>query len=125
MTPDEIKALRRTVGVSQKELAAALHVEVGLVRDWEKSERFPTRSHCDAMASLQSGPKSRGGTESDRSPIELLGDPGFFLLVRKLLAHAPLRMAVETLAAAYDDPLAADGTETREPPSGKPMQRSP
>ncbi|MEI8254725.1 MAG: helix-turn-helix domain-containing protein [Deltaproteobacteria bacterium] len=104
MSPDEIKALRRATGLSQKELASALSVEIALVREWEKGDHFPTRGHCEAMEALRANPPPRKKKSADRSPMELLGDPGFFTLVRKLLTHAPLRVAVEALAEDYADP---------------------
>ncbi len=104
MTPDEIKAVRRAAGLSQKDLAAALSVDVALVRNWEKGEQFPTRAHCIAMAALPASAPPKGKKAVERTPMELLGDPGFFTLLRKLLAHAPLRTAVEALAADYVDP---------------------
>ena len=33
MSPDDIKALRKTIGVTQRDLAEALEVDVALVRD--------------------------------------------------------------------------------------------
>jgi transcriptional regulator with XRE-family HTH domain len=117
VTPDDIKAVRRATGLSQKELAEALEVEVALVRDWEKAERFPTKAHCDAMEALRANPpppRAKKGAARERSPMELLGDPGFFGLLRKLLAHAALRAEVEKLAADFADPLdAEDETATK------------
>ena len=112
MTPDEIKEVRRVTGMSQKDLAEALSVEVALVRDWEKGQRFATKANCDAMEALRANPPPRKKGR-DRSPLELLADPGFFLLVRKLLAHAALRTAVEKLAVEYADPLDPDAESHR------------
>ncbi len=109
MTPDDIKAVRRTTGLSQKELAEALGLEVALVRDWEKGERFPTKANCDAMDALALNPPPRKkGKDRERSPMEMLADPAFFAVIRKLIAHAALRSAVEKLAAEYADPIDAD-----------------
>ena len=115
MSPDDIKALRRAIGATQRDLAEALAVEVALVRDWEKGDRFPTLANCQVMEKLRSGPpiKKKGA----RSPMELLADPGFFTLVRKLLTHAPLRTEVEKLAASYGDPL--EDTDDPKPRPGK------
>lgn len=108
MTPDEIKAVRKATALSQKELAEALEVDVAVVRDWEKGERFPTRAHCDAMEALRKNPppKKKGKTAT---PMQLLADPAFFALVRKLLAHGALRAEVARLAEAYADPLEEPG----------------
>jgi transcriptional regulator with XRE-family HTH domain len=113
VTPDEIKAVRRATGLSQKELAEALSLEVGLVREWEKGERFPTKANCEAMEALQANPPPPRKKGKDRTPMELLGDPGFFALVRKLLSHSALRSAVEKLAAEYSDPLEAEDESGR------------
>lgn len=105
MTADDIKALRKELGVNQKVLAEALKVEVALVRLWEASEEFPTKAHCEAMEKLRAKPPPR--PVKSPSPLQLLADPGFMLLVRKLLAHPKLRAEVEKLAAAHPDPLDA------------------
>jgi transcriptional regulator with XRE-family HTH domain len=103
VSPEEIKSLRRAVGLTQRELADALQLEVAQVRDWEKGERFPTRAHCEAMEALRANPPPRKGRA--KSPLELLADPAFFTLLRKLLAHPALRAEVEKLAAGHPDPL--------------------
>jgi transcriptional regulator with XRE-family HTH domain len=110
VTPDDIKALRKSTGLTQKELAEALELDVSVVRDWEKGERFPTKANCDAMAQIEANPPPRKKGRA-KEPLELLADPVFFTLVRKLLAHATLRAEVETLAAKFPDPL--DGSEDR------------
>jgi transcriptional regulator with XRE-family HTH domain len=104
VSPDEIKAVRRAAGVTQKELAELLSVDVALVRDWEKGERFPTKAHCDSMEAVAKNPPPRAKGKNP-SPMQLLGDPAFFALVRKLLAHKALRAEVDKLAAGYPDPL--------------------
>lgn len=118
MSPEEIKTLRRATGLSQRDLAEALQVDVALVRDWEKGERFPTRAHCEAMEALRKNPPPRKGRA--KSPLELLADPGFFALLRKLLAHAPLRAEVEKLAASWPDPL----DEDEEGEAARPLKKS-
>jgi transcriptional regulator with XRE-family HTH domain len=114
VTPEDIRAVRRAAGLSQKDLAEALAVEVAMVRDWEKGERFPTRAHCEAMARLREQPPVRARGRAP-TPLQLLGDPGFFTLVRKLLAHHALRAEVEKLAAGYPDPLEAGAGEAQRP----------
>jgi transcriptional regulator with XRE-family HTH domain len=109
VTPDEIKTLRRAVGVTQKQLAQELEIDVVLVRDWEKGERFPTKAHCEQMAALRARPPARkAAAPVALSPMALLADPAFFLLVRKLLAHAGLRAEVTKLAESHPDPLDDD-----------------
>jgi DNA-binding transcriptional regulator YiaG len=104
VSPDEIRIARKAAGVTQKDLAEALDVDVALVREWEKGDRFPTKAHCDAIAALAKNPPPKAKGRSP-TPMELLADPGFFTLVRKLLAHRALRAEVEKLAGGYADPL--------------------
>jgi transcriptional regulator with XRE-family HTH domain len=103
MTADDIKALRSELGINQRALAEALKLEVGEVRAWEASEAFPTKAHCAAMAKLRANPPPK--PVKGASPMQVLADPKFFLLVRKLLAHPKLRAEVEKLAAEHPDPL--------------------
>lgn len=105
MTADDIKALRKELGVTQRALAEALRLDVSEVRAWEASEAFATKAHCEAMARLRASPPPKPAKAP--TPMQLLGDPGFFLLVRKLLAHPKLRADVEKLAAEHPDPLDA------------------
>lgn len=104
MSPDDIKALRKALTLSQRELAEALEVEVELVRQWEREEAFATKAHCAAMEKLRANPppKKKGRAPT---PMQLLADPGFMLLLRKLLTHAKLRAEAERAAAEYPDPL--------------------
>jgi transcriptional regulator with XRE-family HTH domain len=108
MSPEQVKALRTELGCTARELAAALDVEADTVTGWERGELFPTKRHVDAMQDLRArGPtaiprKRRKGASA--SPLQVLADPALWRVVRKLLAHAELRAAVEALAASYDDP---------------------
>ena len=43
MTPDELKALRKELSCTAKELAAALGIEQATVLAWEKGDLFPTK----------------------------------------------------------------------------------
>ena len=105
MTPDELKALRKELSCTAKELAAALDLDQATVLGWEKAELFPTKKYIDAMNSLRAkGPgaiprKSRGG-----SPMQAMTDPHAWELFRKLLAHKKLRDEVSKLADKYPDP---------------------
>lgn len=108
MTADDIKALRKSTGLGQRDLADALGVDVALVREWEKGERFPTKAHCERMEAVRAKPPPRKGPgKRPRTAIELLADPAFFALLRKLLAHGALRAECEKLAEGYADPLEA------------------
>lgn len=106
MTPDDVKALRKATGLTQRDLAEALTLDVALVRDWEKGDRFPTKAHCEAMEALRAKPPVRKSPlKKQRSPMQVLADPELFTLLRKLLAHGALREAALELASKYPDPL--------------------
>lgn len=109
MTADEIKALRKELGCTAKELAAALGLEQATVMAWEKGDLFPTKRYVDALEGLRargpsSIPKKAKGAQPD--PVKLLADPDVWSLVRKLLTHKKLRDEVAKLAADYPDPAA-------------------
>jgi transcriptional regulator with XRE-family HTH domain len=105
VTPDALKALRKELGCTAKELALALGLEQATVLAWERGELFPTKNYVDAMETLREKgagaiPKrSKGG-----DPVKTLADPLFWELVRKLAAHKPLRDEAAKLAAGYPDP---------------------
>jgi transcriptional regulator with XRE-family HTH domain len=108
VTPDEIKALRKDLACTAKELAAALGIEQATVLAWEKAELFPTKALVDRMNELRAkGPsavprKARPGDSG--SPMKSLADPQVWELLRKIAAHKKLRDAVVKLAEAYSDP---------------------
>ena len=104
MSPEEIRALRKELSMTQRELAEALDVEVELVRAWEKDEAFPTKAAVAAMGALRANPPRRAPKKGP-TVWQLLGDPAFMGLVRKLLHNPKLRAEVERLAAGHPDPL--------------------
>ena len=105
MTPDELKALRKELQCTAKELAAALDLEQATVLAWEKGEQFPTKRYVDRMESLRAkGPSSIPRKAKGSSPMQALADPAVWELVRKIAAHKKLRDEVAKLAAAYADP---------------------
>ncbi len=74
---------------------------------WEAGEQFPTKKHCQSLRALkEKGPSAvPRRTRADRKgPYQVLEDPGFWAVVRKLLAHRQLRDEVLRIAAAYSDP---------------------
>ena len=75
------------------------------MRAGETSEGFATKAHCEAMERLRANPPPKPAKGA--SPMQLLADPKFMLLVRKLMAHPKLRAEVEKLAAEHPDPLDA------------------
>lgn len=106
MSPEDIKALRKELSCTAKELAGALGVDQATVLSWEKADLFPTKAYVDRMAELRlKGPgaiprKSKGAGD----PIKSLTDPQLWELVRKLAAHKRLRDEVVKLAEKYPDP---------------------
>ena len=111
VTPDEIKALRKELSCTAKELAAALGVEQSVVLAWEKAELFPTKAYVDHMERLRakgpgSIPKKAKGAEPGMA--KTLADPQVWELVRKIAAHKKLREEVAKLAEKYSDPAGAD-----------------
>ena len=107
MSPDEIKALRKDLACTAKELAAALGVEQATVLAWEKAELFPTKAFVDRMGDLRAkGPgavprKSRG---AEANPMKSLADPQVWELFRKIAANKRLRDEVLKLAEKFPDP---------------------
>jgi transcriptional regulator with XRE-family HTH domain len=114
MSPDDVKALRKELGCTARDLAAVLAVEPDTVFAWERGDLFPTKHYVDRMAGLRAkGPsavprKRRKGAAA--SPMQALADPALWQLVRKLLVHAELRAAADKLAETYPDP--SDDPET-------------
>ena len=106
MSPDEIRSLRKDLNLTQRQLAEALKLDVDVVRAWEKEEAVATKGHCEAMEKLRANPPPRV-PKNNATPMQVLGDPKFFALLRKLLAHAKLRAEAEKLAAEYPDPVDA------------------
>ncbi len=113
MTGEDVKALRRELGCTAKELAAVLGLDQATVLAWEKEELFPTKALVDRMNTLrEKGPgavprKARAGGD----PVASLADPLVWELLRKIAAHKKLRDDVAKLADGYPDP-AGDVTET-------------
>lgn len=107
MSPEDIKALRKELSCTARELATALGTDQQTVLTWERGELFPTKRYCDAMEELRRKgpggiprkPKRKGAT-----PMQALADPALWKLVRKLLAHPELRSGAEALAESYGDP---------------------
>ena len=105
MSPDEMKALRRELSCTAKELATALGLEQKTVMAWETGELFPTKQYIDAMDALRAkGPSAIPRKSRGEDPVKALADPAVWQLVRKIAAHKKLRDAVVKLAAAYPDP---------------------
>jgi transcriptional regulator with XRE-family HTH domain len=107
LSPDEIKALRKELSCTAKELAAALGIDQSTVFSWERAELFPTKAFIDAMAELRGkGPTAipRKGRLGGSDPVASLADPLVWELLRKIAAHKKLRDEVTKLAKDYPDP---------------------
>jgi transcriptional regulator with XRE-family HTH domain len=108
----DVRALRKELGCTAKELAQALGLEPEIVTAWEAGEQFPTKQWVDRLAQLRAaGPSSvprRPRKGQPKSPMERLADPALWALVRKLLEHPDLYAEVPRIAEGYSDP--ADGT---------------
>ena len=105
MTPEDLKALRKELSCTAKELAAALGIEQATILSWEKGELFPTKPIIDKMNALRTrGPAAIPKKARGESPLKVMADPALWEVVRKLVAHKKLRDEVVKLAAAYADP---------------------
>ena len=108
MTPDEIKALRKELGCTAKELGAALGLDQATVMGWEKGDLFPTKAYVDQMEALRG--KGAGAiprkAKAGADPMKGLADPQVWELLRKIAAHKKLRDEVAKLAEKYPDPAA-------------------
>jgi transcriptional regulator with XRE-family HTH domain len=109
MTPDDLKALRKELACTAKELATALGIEQATILAWEKGDLFPTKPIIDKMNALRAkGPASIPKKSRGESPLKVMSDPALWEVVRKLVAHKKLRDEVTKLAAAYPDPAKED-----------------
>jgi transcriptional regulator with XRE-family HTH domain len=105
VTPDDVKALRKELACTAKELAAALGLEQSTVLAWEKGELFPTKPVIDKMEALRAkGPGAIPKKAKGADPVKQLADPVVWELLRKIAAHKKLRDEVAKLAQAYKDP---------------------
>ncbi len=105
MTSDELKALRKELACTAKELAQALGIEQTTVLAWEKGDLFPTKAFIDKMEQLRAhGPSAIPKKAKGADPMKVLADPVVWELLRKLVAHKKLRDEVLKLAAPYGDP---------------------
>jgi transcriptional regulator with XRE-family HTH domain len=106
VTPDDLRALRKELSCTAKELALALGIDQATVMSWERAELFPTKAYIDRMVELRAkGPgaiprKSKAAAD----PIKSLSDPQVWEILRKVAAHKKLRDEVAKLAEKYPDP---------------------
>lgn len=105
MTPDDIRAVRKDLACTAKELAQALGIEQSTVLAWEKGDLFPTKAFVDKMTQLRArGPAAIPKKAKGADPMKVLADPALWELVRKVVAHKKLRDGVLELARSYPDP---------------------
>jgi len=105
VTPDDIKALRKELSCTAKELAAAIGVDQKTVLAWEKAELFPTKAYVDQMTALRAkGPGAIPRQAKGADPMQSLADPKVWELLRKIAAKKKLRDEVAKLAEKYPDP---------------------
>ncbi len=112
MSPEDVKALRKELKCTAKDLARVLGVEADEVFAWESGEHFPTKRYVDKMATLRDQgpdafPRARRA-KGDATEMERLADPELWKLVRKLLAHPPLFRQAQKLAEEFKDPAEPD-----------------
>jgi transcriptional regulator with XRE-family HTH domain len=106
MTGDDVKALRKELGCTAKELGVALGVDQATVLAWEKADLFPTKAYVDQMEAL----RGKGASAIPRKakagadPMKGLADPQVWALLRKIATHKKLRDDVAKLAEKYPDP---------------------
>jgi predicted transcriptional regulator len=106
MSPDEIKALRKELACTAKELAASIGTDQATVLAWEKATLFPTKAYVDRMNQLRArGPGSVvRAARAAADPLKALADPELWTLLRKIAAHKKLRAEVAKIAEGYPDP---------------------
>jgi transcriptional regulator with XRE-family HTH domain len=108
VTPEDIKALRKKLRCTPRELAAALGVSPEVVMAWEHDDQFPTKQFIERMQDLaDKGPGAvvrMRGRKHESSPLKVLAEPELWRIIRKLIAYPELREQVGKLAEAFDDP---------------------
>lgn len=107
MNADDLKALRKELACTARELAETLKLEQKEILAWEKGELFPTKAMVVKMEALRAQGKGaivRKAKGGGADPFQLLADEKLWRLLRKLIAHPKLREAALKLADSYDDP---------------------
>jgi len=139
MTPEEIKALRKELACTARELGTALGVGQATVFAWERGELFPTKQYVDRMAALRAEGTSAiprtpkvvarrevaRASSSGRNAMHALANPAFWQVVRKLAAHDELWKEVVPLAANYSDPADSSPPDSPASPEAASASRSP
>jgi transcriptional regulator with XRE-family HTH domain len=109
VSPEEIKALRKELACTARELATALGIDQKEVLAWEAGELFPTKRYVTQMEVLRKkGPNAivrvpKG--KAKKTGVQRLDDPKLWEIFRKLLEHPQLFDQVAKLADGFADPL--------------------
>ncbi len=106
MTPDDIKALRKELGCTARDLATTLGIEQKEVLAWEAGELFPTKRFVEQMKTLrEKGPSAvlKAAKGKAVAPTDRVSDPAFWAIVKKLLLHPALYDQVSKLAERFED----------------------
>lgn len=105
MTPEDIKALRKGLHLTARQLARALDVEGDDVVAWEAGERFPTKRLVTKMLNLrEAGSSEQPAAQKAPEPTQAsaLENPKLWAVVRRLVEDPAF---LERVAKA------AEGTE--------------
>ncbi len=106
MTPDDLKALRKELGCTARDLATTLGIEQKEVLAWEAGELFPTKRFVDQMNALrEKGPSAvlKAARGKAVAATDRVSDPAFWAIVKKLLLHPALYDQVSKLAEKFED----------------------
>ena len=112
VTPEDIKALRKELGCTARDLATTLGIEQKEVLAWEAGELFPTKRFVEQMEALRAkGPSAVLKTTKGKAvaPTDRVSDPAFWAVVKKLLLHPALFEQVSKLAESYGDEKSQKG----------------
>lgn len=104
MQSEDVKRIREALACSMGELAAAVGVDVKTLLAWESGDEFPTKRHADRLNALEAqGPSAiKRSPKSTPTGPDLLADPRFWTVVRKLATHPDLFTKVQKLSDSYD-----------------------
>jgi transcriptional regulator with XRE-family HTH domain len=106
MQPEDVKRIRESLACSMGQLASAVGVDVKTILAWEAGDQFPTKRHADRLTALaKEGPSAIKRSRSQAPPTgtDLLAEPRFWIVVRKLATNADFFATVEKMSAEYED----------------------
>ena len=103
---NDVRDLRKELGCTARQLAAALGVDERAVFDWESGERFPTKKACTQMQALRA--KGPAALKPAKAPpavslADVAESPRVWAVTRKLLRHPEFLARVEQIATEYED----------------------